>query len=475
MKKIILILIISLMLPAILSGDVTSGKFLNIVKGPVAGGVGEAFSAINGEAEAINYNPAGLSGIRTGIIGLSYMRCGLGFNYERLVYINPFKRITLGIDFIFLNISFNDGVYQGGILSNNKPFVSNLSGGFTFQMDIIRILSIGAHLKIINGNYNETSSVSFGADLGLLFLFNRDKDKHKINIGVNCNNLATRMNFENYKEKLPMTISAGLMYQPIEQLKILADYHFYLHDTIGSINLGTQILPEWYLSPLLGVVIKNKAIGFASGLGFSKKFKKTSLRVNYALNVLFNKIRSFNNIVGVEVDIPSIKIKPRERGPLKIVAAVLNYENTSGSENLNYLSRTIPETIGAVLGRSEKITVIEKGKVWDEMKNLGYKPEEYVPMKKLVKLGEKLKANAIVSGSFVNVGNVLRITSTIVDIKTGEIIVSDLAQGEIGPMMFEVMDNLSFKLQGHIEKMHEKMEAEQSGKTVSTEESADQK
>ena len=80
-RLLIIIALISVMLIQVY-GDTTTGKFLNIVKGPAAGGVGEAFTAVDKEVESVYYNPAGLSGLQNTIISINYMRYGIGLNYE---------------------------------------------------------------------------------------------------------------------------------------------------------------------------------------------------------------------------------------------------------------------------------------------------------------------------------------------------------------------------------------------------------
>ena len=55
------------------------------------------------------------------------------------------------------------------------------------------------------------------------------------------------------------------------------------------------------------------------------------------------------------------------------VVAVLDFRNTSGRENLNYMQESIPESMATYLGKSGKIELAERGRLKEVIGEMGVK------------------------------------------------------------------------------------------------------
>lgn len=171
---------------------------------------------------------------------------------------------------------------------------------------------------------------------------------------------------------------------------------------------------------------------------------------------------SEGKVIIKERTVEKIVIKNRtveiERKPGSILAFVLDFKNVSTNPDYNYLSQAVPDSISVHMAKSEKITLISRSMVESALEELEITKDNALQMENVKKIGKFLHSNAVVIGSFIIQDEILRLNAQVVDMKTGNVIVAEQSQGELGIDMFEVFDDLSLKIKNDIEKWYGKDE-----------------
>ena len=63
------------------------------------------------------------------------------------------------------------------------------------------------------------------------------------------------------------------------------------------------------------------------------------------------------------------------------------------------------------------------------------------------KLGRAVGASAILVGSFVVIGSILRINARLIDVQTGKVIKAESVQGSVGEEIFDLMDEMALSME----------------------------
>jgi TolB-like protein len=127
----------------------------------------------------------------------------------------------------------------------------------------------------------------------------------------------------------------------------------------------------------------------------------------------------------------------------RLAIAVVDFTNTSGDEEYDYLSKTIPETVITSLAESGELNIVERGRLQEALAEMQLQLTDIVDEASAVRLGRAVGANAIVVGSFVVIGRKIRISSRLIDVETATVITGKKATGWIGEDIFNVMDDMA--------------------------------
>jgi serine/threonine protein kinase len=124
--------------------------------------------------------------------------------------------------------------------------------------------------------------------------------------------------------------------------------------------------------------------------------------------------------------------------PAMPVVGVLDFENLSGDEGVDWLGTGLAETITADLKRLKTVQVVSRERVQQELRRLGGSSD-------LTALGVQMNARWLVCGSYQRSGNRIRITPRLLESATGEV-------GAIGKIdgawddIFDVQDRVVSEL-----------------------------
>ncbi|MFH0947468.1 MAG: PorV/PorQ family protein [Elusimicrobiota bacterium] len=208
----------------------TAVNFLRIGVGARVVGMGEAYTAVSDEANAIYWNPGGLSQLHSEEV--SFMRAMWieTINYDHLVYILPIKlgdeKHILGasIDYVSMSPIQKVGIKKDD-LANPDPDDSitetyspnDLALTLSWSKKFVNKICTGASIKFIQSKIERESAYAFGIDLGGLYILNDN-----ISFGAVLKNIGTPIKFREKSYNLPMDIKLGVALRLLENKLITA-------------------------------------------------------------------------------------------------------------------------------------------------------------------------------------------------------------------------------------------------------------
>ncbi len=174
--------------------------------------MGEAFSAVADDAQALHYNPAGLSSIQSNEVSLMYIHSILDIYYGYAAYAQPVGQGVAGGSIITL---------QGGDIEIN--YADGTSNSFKAQQDYVVTagyaldvtqyvpgLSVGVAGKVITATLlEEYSAQAYAGDIGVIY----KPPVEGLSFGVAVQNIGTDLKYQDYGDPLPFTSRIGSAYR----------------------------------------------------------------------------------------------------------------------------------------------------------------------------------------------------------------------------------------------------------------------
>jgi len=127
----------------------------------------------------------------------------------------------------------------------------------------------------------------------------------------------------------------------------------------------------------------------------------------------------------------------------KFIIAVVDFRNTGGEKSLDYLEKSIPESIITEMANTGDLEIVERSLLDEALKEMSLGMTGIVDEQTAVEVGRAVGANAILLGSYVSIGETIRINARLIDVKTSKIIKANSVQGDVKTEMFELMDDLA--------------------------------
>ncbi|OGS26648.1 MAG: hypothetical protein A2297_00110 [Elusimicrobia bacterium RIFOXYB2_FULL_48_7] len=227
MKKtaILFISALALFLPAVVYGAAGSSSGLILIQPVCARAVamGDAFSAVSDDINAVYYNPAGLLLYNRKEFSASYLKGVLDFSYYSAGFYSSFNNsYALGGNLSAFSageaeINNVDGTSRNVTAMEDSVYTAtlakNLGGDF----------SAGANIKYINSAVaGEFKNEAYPLDIGLLY--RKDNIDKRIGIGLCIQNLGGSLKTsaaDDEGEKLPQVTRAGFSYTSRDEAKIV--------------------------------------------------------------------------------------------------------------------------------------------------------------------------------------------------------------------------------------------------------------
>ncbi|MBI3012367.1 MAG: PorV/PorQ family protein [Elusimicrobia bacterium] len=248
-----------------------TAQFLKLPVGARAIGMGEAYTAVADDANAIFYNVAGLARLDKKSGEYMFSKYVEETSYHWVGYAMPISESlgSAGIGFQY----FSAGDLDETNLTANKVGTfspSDLAINLSYAKKW-KEFPLGATLKIINSKIKE-SATTVAIDLGAqhMGLMNG-----KVDVGFAIQNLGGGLKFESESSKLPLLIKLGSAYKASENWVAALDLIF-PEDNSAQLALGTdykyQVQEGMTLSGRLGYNSRSRKVegfnGVTIGLGF---------------------------------------------------------------------------------------------------------------------------------------------------------------------------------------------------------------
>jgi hypothetical protein len=271
----------------------SSAQFLKLGGGARAEGMGEAYTAMPTEADALYWNPAALQRVSHHSFTFMHQSLPAAINYEFLGYGQKVgSSAGLGASIQYLSQPSIDQTDSSGFSTGStfrpSDFAAAAGGAYALHGDDFGPFdgaSFGATVKYIQSSITRTAS-TVGADVGFLsapvFLLDRE-----FRVAYVAQNLGGTLKYQQHGESLPTNLRLGASWALTKSWLLSADIDEPL-DNIPYYALGTEYRieagEETSFSARCGV--STRAIGDSgsfSGFSFGLGARFRSYGVDYAL------------------------------------------------------------------------------------------------------------------------------------------------------------------------------------------------
>jgi len=282
MKRIALILLALTLVAAgaARAEDGTAGlAFLKLGVGARAIGIGDAYTAVGGDASSIYWNPAGSVAVENIDVLLMHSEWFEGIRYEYLGGVKSDGRQAFGVGFV--------GLYVNDLERRDGP-TSEPDGDFgvfdfamtgSYARRLTEYLDVGASAKYLHSEIDDEKAQGVAFDAGLQY---RVTSVTGLSLGVSVHNLGAQMKYVEEAFDLPVLGRIGAAYEtPVDALNgtvlIVADA---IVPTDGDTKLHAGIEYEYNDLVALRFGYRNGWDNQNISAGFGAKVR--NFRIDYA-------------------------------------------------------------------------------------------------------------------------------------------------------------------------------------------------
>ncbi|MFH0946890.1 MAG: PorV/PorQ family protein [Planctomycetota bacterium] len=238
----------------VLLGAMRSGAaFLKIGTGARPTAMGEAYTALADDVNALYYNPGGLARLPKRELGATHTEWLLGTKFDFIGYAHPTSLGTFGLGLTRLT-----GGDQEGRDANRQATAGFAASDTAYALAFSRRLdnggtSLGTSLKFLQSRIGSYSASTFAMDFGA----QRQLKSRPMTLGVSLLNVGQGMRYLSQRDPLPLTMSAGAAYRLGGVLQMAVDVRHEVPDRRTSVGIGTEyaVFPSFALR-----------MGYGSGL-----------------------------------------------------------------------------------------------------------------------------------------------------------------------------------------------------------------
>ncbi len=298
MKKILILIITIILFSTLLAAENentgTSGfTFLKVNYSARAAAMGNAYTGLSNDANAVFFNPAGLMQIKSPQASLTYMSYLDGINCGSAAYVYPVNEKT------------SLAVFAKGLTATEDRTIADETGQWvgidgTFGMSdfifgisaakyVLNMLDVGFNLKFIQETLDDNSASAVVFDAALL----HQTTNKNLKVGIALRNIGKQLSYytdNEYEEEMPTTITVGLSFHPDYKLYTTVDIYKPLdNDIFGRIGVEYQLHPVLALRAGYKTNASDWATGgdydIFSGISFGTGFdlNKFNLKIDYAI------------------------------------------------------------------------------------------------------------------------------------------------------------------------------------------------
>nr|MDA3813024.1 PorV/PorQ family protein [Candidatus Cloacimonadota bacterium] len=245
-----LALILIILLPVILIAQNenagTSGfTFLKVNYSARAAAMGNAYTGLSNDADAVFFNPAGLVQIDSPQASITYMSYLDGINCGSAAYVYPIDdKTSLAVFAKGLSatedrtIANELGQYEG---IDGTFGMSDFIFGISVARYLIDMLDVGINAKFIQESLDDNSASAVVLDAGVM----HQSTNENLKIGIALRNVGKQLTYhtdDEYEEVLPTTLTVGFNYHPKEKFYATVDIYKPLdNDIFGRLGFEYHV------------------------------------------------------------------------------------------------------------------------------------------------------------------------------------------------------------------------------------------
>ena len=261
-------------------------QFLKLVPGSRSISLGESFTGISDDVNALYFNPAGLLQSKIRQILFSHNELYQNFRNDFIGFIEPKQNYTLGAS-ITVFYTQNDFEERSG-LSEHDPYnpltqpesyfsSKDISLQFSYARNLLNKLCFGTSIKLLHETIQMEKAYSTAIDIGTMYNLNK-----KIKIGATVKNFGLPLKYISKSYGLPLSINTGVMYKINNKLLFDIDINQPIDD-YTQISIGGEFSPLKFLSLRFGYKYKWFTEDLLTGLAFGTGFNIKNFYIDYAM------------------------------------------------------------------------------------------------------------------------------------------------------------------------------------------------
>ena len=244
-----------------------TAAFLKISPGARPIAMGEAFTAVADDLNALAWNPAGLAQMGRRETAFMHAELFADTRYDFLGYAHPLPGPLRGTAALGL-ARLSQGDLEGRDESR-RPTGSFTASDTAFQLALGSRLGsgpmLGASIKYLQSKIGGAQAEGLSLDLGVLKPFRLSEAP--VSVGLSVLNLGPGLRFAERSDDLPLTVSLGAGLGILSSMRLAADYRHRPRSGASQFGLGTEysLLPA--LTLRAGYAARLEKVPAASGAG----------------------------------------------------------------------------------------------------------------------------------------------------------------------------------------------------------------
>lgn len=312
---------------------ITAAPILQVPVSARAVGMGNAFTGVADDVTALQYNPAGMSLLKSQEANFQYIKGLVDQNIEYLAFGSPLPfRGFLGSGYstlagsivygqegsIQVNTTNPDGSLAGSqTLSAGSDLVATIGyaeriwdSSFEFQQNTFHVEHfLGVSGKIVHSTLvQQYSATAYAVDMGY---FARSLEQGW-SVGASVLNLGTKMTFISEGDPLPLAFRLGGAYRVSQlpkdhALTVALDGNYDVYSHVTHINAGIEYGFMSLLKARLGYQFEQDLAGLTAGFGFD--IDNFTIDYAWALNSAINDMHR----IGLTYHFGQVKKEEREQ------------------------------------------------------------------------------------------------------------------------------------------------------------------
>jgi tetratricopeptide (TPR) repeat protein/DNA-binding winged helix-turn-helix (wHTH) protein len=136
--------------------------------------------------------------------------------------------------------------------------------------------------------------------------------------------------------------------------------------------------------------------------------------------------------------------------PGKRTLAVMFFENSSNSPEMDWLREGLADMLITDLSRSERLTVLSRQELYLLLGRIGHKPGGNIRLDEALAAARRSRAEAIITGSFAHLDGKVRVDAQLHDARSGRLLAAEHFVTDRPHQILTQIDLLSLKLASHL-------------------------